>query len=84
TDPALLQGANADSDTTQGFTEAVTKSPFTLLFERAGIAIAAGVMNAVILTSILSAGNSGMYVATRMLYSLAKEKKAPKIFARLT
>ena len=84
TDPALLQGASADSDTAQGFTEAVTKSPFTLLFERAGVAVAAGVMNAVILTSILSAGNSGMYVATRMLYSLAKEKKAPAIFARLT
>ena len=84
TDPALLQGASADSDTAQGFTEAVTKSPFTLLFERAGVAVAAGVMNAVILTSILSAGNSGMYVATRMLYALAKEKKAPAIFGRLT
>ncbi|MDU7731404.1 MAG: amino acid permease [Actinomyces sp.] len=84
TDPSLLQGASADDSTAQGFTEAVTKSPFTLLFERAGIAGAAGVMNAVILTSILSAGNSGVYVATRMLYSMAKERKAPRLFGRVT
>lgn len=84
TDPALLQGSSADSDTVSGLTEAVTKSPFTLLFDRAGISFAAAVMNAVILTSILSAGNSGMYVATRMLYSLAKEGKAPSVFKSVT
>lgn len=83
-DPALFQGANADSSTTSGLAEAVSMSPFTLLFERAGLAGAAGVMNAVILTSILSAGNSGMYVSTRMLYSMAKDGKAPALFGRLT
>ncbi len=56
-------------------------SPFTLVFERAGVLAAASLMNAVILTSILSAGNSGMYASTRMLYSLAREGKAPRIFA---
>lgn len=84
TDAALLQGSSADSDTVSGLTEAITKSPFTLLFERAGIAGAAAIMNAVILTSILSAGNSGMYVATRMLYALAKEGKAPAVFKKVT
>lgn len=84
TDPSLFQGASADSGTADGLVQAVTKSPFTLLFERVGIAGAAGVMNAVILTSILSAGNSGMYVSTRMLYSMAKTGKAPKFFAKLT
>ena len=59
-------------------------SPFTIVFEKAGFAFAASVMNAVILTSVLSAGNSGMYASTRMLWVLAKEGKAPKWFAKVT
>lgn len=58
-------------------------SPFTLVFKKAGLAFAASVMNAVILTSVLSAGNSGMYASSRVLYGLAKEGKAPKLFGRL-
>lgn len=56
----------------------VNVSPFTLVFEKAGIAAAASLMNAVILTSVLSCGNSGMYASSRMLYAMAKEGKAPK------
>ncbi|WP_039960775.1 amino acid permease [Brevibacillus sp. BC25] len=59
-------------------------SPFTIVFENAGFAFAASVMNAVILTSVLSAGNSGMYASTRMLWNLAKEGNAPKWFAKVT
>ncbi|GGH60006.1 amino acid permease [Rothia aerolata] len=73
TDPNLLRADDTD----------ISFSPFTLVFERAGVAFAASVMNAVILTAILSAGNSGLYVSSRMLYSLAIEGKAPKIFARV-
>ncbi|MBU65701.1 MAG: gamma-aminobutyrate permease [Cupriavidus sp.] len=73
-DPSLLK-----SDV-----ETVGVSPFTLVFRHAGLAFAAGVMNAVILTAVLSAGNSGMYASTRMLYNLATEGRAPRIFARLT
>ncbi|ASN40878.1 gamma-aminobutyrate permease [Arthrobacter sp. 7749] len=72
TDPSLLASGEAD----------VAASPFTLVFERAGIAFAAALMNAVILTAILSAGNSGLYASTRMLYSMAHDGKAPKIFGR--
>lgn len=72
TDPSLLASGEAD----------VASSPFTLVFERAGIAFAAAAMNAVILTAILSAGNSGLYASTRMLYSMAHDGKAPKIFGR--
>lgn len=61
----------------------ITVSPFTLVFERAGLAFAASVMNAVILTAILSAGNSGMYASTRMLWDLARDGKAPKFLAKL-
>jgi lysine-specific permease len=61
----------------------VTLSPFTLVFQKAGIAFAASVMNAVILTAVLSAGNSGMYASTRMLWDLARAGKAPKFLAKL-
>ncbi|WP_288842253.1 amino acid permease [uncultured Deefgea sp.] len=74
TDPNLLKSDLAN----------VGVSPFTLVFQNAGIAFAASVMNAVILTAILSAGNSGMYASSRMLYSLATEGKAPKMFAKLS
>ncbi|WP_322019445.1 amino acid permease [Paraburkholderia tropica] len=74
TDPNLLK-----SDVTD-----IGVSPFTLVFRRAGLAVSAGVMNAVILTAVLSAGNSGMYASTRMLYNLAVEKRAPKVFAKLS
>lgn len=56
-------------------------SPFTLVFKRAGLASAAAVMNAVILTSVISAANSGMYASTRMLFSLSLTKDAPRVFS---
>jgi lysine-specific permease len=61
----------------------VAVSPFTLIFEKIGLAFAASIMNAVILTAVLSAGNSSLYVSARMLYNLAKEGKAPNIFGRV-
>ncbi|MFC5588156.1 amino acid permease [Sporosarcina soli] len=70
TDPRLLS-------------ESVSVSPFTLVFERAGFAFAASVMNAIILTAVLSAGNSGMYASTRMLWDLARDGKAPKFLGKL-
>lgn len=63
--------------------EEIAKSPFTIVFKNAGFAFAASVMNAVILTSILSAGNSGMYASTRMLYAMSKEKQAFSVFSKL-
>ena len=74
TDPRLLQNDATD----------VSVSPFTLLFERAGLAFAASLMNAVILSAVLSAGTSGMYASTRMLHSLAEQGKAPRLFARVS
>ncbi|MEZ0117725.1 UNVERIFIED_ORG: lysine-specific permease [Heyndrickxia coagulans] len=61
----------------------ITMSPFTIVFQRAGIAFAASVMNAIILTAVLSAGNSGMYASTRMLWELARDGKAPKFLGKL-
>lgn len=63
--------------------ENIGVSPFTLVFEKAGLAMAASVMNAVILTSVLSAGNSGMYASARVLYALARDGKAPRFLKQL-
>lgn len=63
--------------------EDVAVSPFTLVFERSGITFAASLMNAIILTAMLSAGNSGLYASSRMLWQLAVEGKAPKVFAKV-
>ena len=63
--------------------EDISISPFTLVFENAGVLAAASVMNAVILTAILSAGNSGLYASTRMLWALAEGGKAPRFLARV-
>ena len=65
-----------------GGSDNVATSPFTLVFKNAGFAFAASFMNAVILTSVLSAGNSGMYASTRMLYSMSKDKLAFEAFGK--
>ena len=63
--------------------EDIAVSPFTLVFDKLGIAFAASVMNAIILTAMLSAGNSGLYASSRMLWQLAVDGKAPKIFMKV-
>ncbi|CAF3734655.1 unnamed protein product [Rotaria sp. Silwood1] len=59
-------------------------SPFTLVFVKSGIKPAVHIMNAVILTTILSAGNSALYACTRILFVLVNEGKAPKHFTYVT
>mgnify|MGYP001164604836 CR=1 FL=1 len=59
-------------------------SPFVTLMEIAGIPFAADIMNFVILTAILSVGNSCLYASTRLLWSMANKGMAPKIFGRLS
>ncbi|MCG3398660.1 amino acid permease [Staphylococcus massiliensis] len=72
TDPMLLNKSSS-----------VNQSPFTIVFDRVGIAFAASVINAVILTSLLSAANSGIYTTSRMLFSMAHDRQAPKFLGNL-
>jgi aromatic amino acid transport protein AroP len=58
------------------------KSPFVMIFSQLGISWAAHLLNFIILTAALSVYNSGMYANSRMLYSLAKQGNAPKLFAK--
>ncbi|MCK1997020.1 amino acid permease [Psychrobacillus psychrodurans] len=60
------------------------ESPFVTLMNLAGIPYAGSIMNFVILTAILSVGNSCLYASTRLLWSMAKEGMAPNVFGRLS
>ncbi|RDW92489.1 putative general amino acid permease-1 [Coleophoma crateriformis] len=59
-------------------------SPYVRAMTRLRIKVLPDIVNALILTSAFSAGNSTLYCATRSLYGLALEGKAPKIFRRCT
>ncbi len=60
------------------------KSPFVMIFSQLGIDWAAHLLNFIILTAALSVYNSGMYANSRMLFGLAVQGNAPKIFARVS
>ncbi|CAG8935557.1 unnamed protein product [Penicillium salamii] len=57
----------------------VGASPFVIAIENGGILVLPSIINAVVLTSALSAGNSFFYASTRILYSTALDGKAPRI-----
>ncbi|WP_296112487.1 amino acid permease [uncultured Limosilactobacillus sp.] len=59
-------------------------SPFVSTFAKVGITAAASIINFVVLTSALSGANSGIYSSSRMLFKLAHEGDAPKIFGRIS
>ncbi|MFT8556272.1 amino acid permease [Liquorilactobacillus hordei] len=59
-------------------------SPFVSTFAKVGITAAASIINFVVLTATLSGANSGIYSSSRMLFKLAHEGDAPKIFGRLS
>ncbi|KAF8538738.1 general amino acid permease AGP2 [Trichophaea hybrida] len=59
-------------------------SPYVVAMDRLQIRILPDIVNALILTSAFSAGNSYVYCASRCLYGLALDGQAPKLFARCT
>ncbi|MFS0783031.1 amino acid permease [Bacillus sp. 1P06AnD] len=59
------------------------ESPFVTVFDNIGIPYAADIMNFVILTALLSVANSGLYAASRMLFSLSIEGKASRAFSKV-
>ncbi len=58
-------------------------APYVSALSALGIPAAANIMNAVILTAVLSALNSGLYVSSRMLLALTRHGDAPQLFARV-
>ena len=66
-DPKLTQDG--------GFTR---NSPFLIAMENSGTKVLPHIFNAVIVTTIISAGNSNIYSGSRILYGLAQAGVAPK------
>ena len=70
TDPNLLNSSYSN----------VVASPFTIVFERVGLKAAASVVNVVMLSALLTAGNSTLYCSSRMLYAMGEDGEAPAYF----
>ncbi|MFX9825954.1 amino acid permease, partial [Acinetobacter baumannii] len=60
------------------------ESPFVQVFDMVGIPYAADLMNFVILTAILSVGNSGLYASTRILWAMSRTGMAPRGLSKLS
>lgn len=59
-------------------------SPFVTTFAKVGITAAASIINFVVLTAALSGANSGIYSSSRMLFKLAHDGDAPKVFGHIS
>jgi amino acid transporter, AAT family len=59
-------------------------SPFVLLFQKMGVPGAASIINIVVITAAASSCNGGIFSTGRMLYSLAQQGQAPKVFGNLS
>lgn len=80
----LLIGLNVPYDYPQLSTKTTSTSPFTLAFQMAGSKVAGSFMNAVIMTSAISAANHALFAGTRLMYTLGVNGHAPQVFAKLT
>ncbi|AGW42566.1 amino acid permease [Leifsonia xyli subsp. cynodontis DSM 46306] len=60
------------------------QSPFVMIFEGLGIPAAPSILNAVVITAALSAINSDIFGAGRMMFGLAAQGHAPRAFGRVT
>jgi amino acid transporter len=59
-------------------------SPYVVAMNRLRIGVLPHIVNAMVLTAAFSAGNSYVYCASRSLYGMALEGKAPLLFTRCT
>ncbi|KAL2136754.1 hypothetical protein VTI74DRAFT_1795 [Chaetomium olivicolor] len=59
-------------------------SPYVVAMNRLHIRVLPDIVNAMVLTAAFSAGNSYVYCASRSLYGMALEGKAPAVFLRCT
>ena len=59
-------------------------SPFVQIFDSLGIPLAAHILNAVVITAALSAINSDIFGAGRVLFGLSQQGHAPAVFGRIS
>ena len=63
---------------------AAISAPYVSALTAMGVPAAAQIMNAVVLTAVLSALNSGLYASSRMLFALTRRGDAPQGLAKLS
>ena len=61
----------------------VSSSPFVTVFNHIGIPYAVDIIRFVIITALLSAANSGLFAASRMMWALSNKKQLPAVFAKV-
>jgi GABA permease len=59
------------------------KNPFVSVLELVNIPAAAQIMNFIVLTAVLSCLNSGLYTSSRMLFAMAQNGDAPRMFFKV-
>ncbi|KAF8197563.1 general amino acid permease AGP2 [Pholiota molesta] len=59
-------------------------SPYVIAMKHLGIPVLPHIVNAAVLTAVFSAGNSYVFCASRTLFGLALERKAPRFLTRCT
>ncbi|ODA83457.1 hypothetical protein RJ55_01971 [Drechmeria coniospora] len=79
----LLIGLNVPYNYPGLSSKKTSTSPFTIVFQMTGAKAAGSVINAIIMTSVLSAGNHALFAGARLMYTLGMEGHAPRVFARL-
>jgi len=80
----FLIGMVVPSDDPGLLTEAsnASASPLVIAAKRAGVKVLPDIINAVLLTAVLSAANSNVYSGSRILVALADEGQAPAFFKK--
>jgi len=74
-DPDLLKAIGAGKP-------GAAKSPYVIALKRLDIPVLPHIINAAVLLSAFSAGNSYVFCASRTLYGLALDSKAPRFFTK--
>lgn len=80
---AFFIGMNIPYDYPNLSTKTIATSPFTIVFQMVGSHGAGNFMNAVIMTSIISAGNHALFAGSRLAYNLSLHGYIPKVFLPL-
>ncbi|RYP88192.1 hypothetical protein DL769_000290 [Monosporascus sp. CRB-8-3] len=79
-DPTLMAVLGSSSDGTPS----AAASPYVIAMSNFGVNVLPSVTNALLITSVFSAGNSYVFYGSRVLYGLAFEGQAPKILTKCT
>lgn len=83
---SVIVGYNDDRlmDAVNAGKSSAAASPFVIGIQNAGIHVLDHIINACILSSAFSCGNSFFFGATRVLYSLSLKGDAPRLFSKTT